>query len=103
VAKTKTARKPTTMPKIAREANRLSIARSKSSEHHAVLCDLEAQIAGALSLIGIEYRADDPNGDLLHAAMLLQKALEIGEDLRNLILQPESLRVRIEPDGCHHG
>ena len=75
------------MAKIAREANRLSIARSKSSEPHAVLCDLEAQIAGALSLIGIEYRDDDPNGDLLHAAILLQKALEIGEDLRNLILQ----------------
>ena len=62
------------MPKIAREANRLSIARSKNSEHHAVLCDLEAQIAGALSLIGIEYRTDDPNGDLLHADLVAKGA-----------------------------
>jgi hypothetical protein len=73
----------------AREATRLSIARPKSNERHAVLCDLEAQIAGALSLIGIEYRDDDPNGSLLCAALLLQKALEMSEDLRNLILQPE--------------
>ena len=80
-------------PRSTGEAARLSIARSKSSEHHGVLCDLEAQIAGALSLIGIEYRADDPNGDLLHAAILLQKALEIGEDLRNLILRPEVPRA----------
>jgi hypothetical protein len=75
-----------------RAAASLSIERSESDQRHAVLCDLEAQIAGALSLIGIEYREDDPDGKLLSATLLLQKALDMSEELRNLILgEPEGV------------
>jgi len=55
------------------------------SECVAVLYELEAQVAGAVALIGIEYRDEDPDGSLLQAVRLLERAVAISDELRELI------------------
>jgi hypothetical protein len=58
------------------------------SECLGALYDLEAQVAGSIALIGIEYRRDDPYGSLLRAVLLLNRALAMSDELRKLI-EPE--------------
>jgi hypothetical protein len=71
----------------------------------AVLYEIEAQIAGAKALIGIEQRDDDPDGSLLQATRLLDKALVISEELGELLgptiaeqLDDEIARRRAKPE-----
>ena len=79
------------------------------SECTAVLFELEAQVAGAKSLIGIEYRDYDPTFDsLLQATRLLDKALGMSEELRELLgpsiaaqIDDEIARRRAKPEASH--
>jgi hypothetical protein len=62
-------------------------------EYLGALFDIEAQISGAIALIRIEDRAADPHGDpdgsLLQATRLLDKALAMSRELAAQLDKPE--------------
>jgi hypothetical protein len=50
------------------------------------LYGLQANVAGAVALIGIDHRDDcDDDGPLLQAVRLLNKAIAVGDELGELI------------------
>jgi len=81
------------------------ISKGSTSECLEALYALEAQVGGAVALIGSEYRQDDSDGSLLQAVRLLNEATSMVDELRELIepdvVERMAASVRVGPVGSH--